>query len=169
MDCSDGNGTAMMEKRFDGEGVDAFQGGSRALQASQEDHDGQVSAAEDMHGDYRIIMQQALRSIKSGVGGFVHSDKISWEGLQGLPMIALKGIGRLGLPLSAEQQGDSTPQFAGTTNVCSFFHPRLSSSKVPATTCIIVFPDMHGKFFHLTAAFFRLARCLCAKTKSMSV
>ncbi len=65
-----------------------------------------TAATDDICGDYRMHMQQALRSIRARVGGFVHVDRIS---LEGLPNVSLKEIGRLALPLCAEQQGENAP------------------------------------------------------------
>ena len=54
---------------------------------------------------YQMRMQAALRSIKSARDGCVQLDRDSSEG------VSLKEIGRIALPLSVEQTGESTAMF----------------------------------------------------------
>ncbi len=66
----------------------------------------QVEFGEGNKKNYHRDIQQALCQI-TGIGGgfFLHSDVVHFEGLTGLPGVALQGVGRVGLPLGAEQEG----------------------------------------------------------------
>jgi hypothetical protein len=75
------------------------------LQAGLGTNISRASAQEDLQKNYRRSIQRALRQVKSAEGGFVNADVVSLEGLTCLPCVVLKGMGRVALPLSVEQEG----------------------------------------------------------------
>jgi hypothetical protein len=54
---------------------------------------------------YKTQIEQAIRIVREAKRGFVHGGEMSSESLGCLPCISVKGVGRMGLPLCAQQAG----------------------------------------------------------------
>ncbi len=52
-------------------------------------------------------IEHALRGISHPRSGYVEYDSISWEGVNALPGISVKGVGKIGLPLQEHQEGEN--------------------------------------------------------------
>jgi hypothetical protein len=86
----------------------------------KETHSSRAAAEADLRKNYRRHIQRALRSVKSGECGFVNSDMVSLKGLTCLPSVSLKGIGRVALPLVADNAGTSKDNFVS----CFYMYSR---------------------------------------------
>jgi hypothetical protein len=79
--------------------------GTSSTKPSDSVHEKKISDDADMRTCYREHIQEALRSINTTNTYFACAGELSWESLKGLPSICVQGVGRLALPVTAEQQG----------------------------------------------------------------